>query len=85
MAHASEVAELLDDLTVGASTVVVDLTPLAFIDSSGIHALVRPRSDTARIELVCPAGNVRRVLEVTKLERVLPVYDTLDEALAATA
>jgi anti-anti-sigma factor len=82
MAHAAEVAGVLNDLAAGGSPIVVDLTPLEFIDSSGIHALVRPRSDTARIELVCPPGNVRRVLEVTKLERVLQVYDTLDEALA---
>jgi anti-anti-sigma factor len=84
MAHASEVAGLLDDLAAGGNAIVVDLTPLEFIDSSGIHALVQPRSDSARIELVCPPGNVRRVLEVTKLERVLQVYDTLDEAFAAT-
>jgi anti-anti-sigma factor len=84
MAHASEVAGLLDDLAAGGTAIVVDLTPLEFIDSSGIHALVRPRSDSARIELVCPPGNVRRVLEVTKLERVLQVYNTLDEAFAAT-
>jgi anti-sigma B factor antagonist len=83
MAHAPEVAELLDDLAAGGNAVVVDLTSLEFIDSSGIHALVRPRSDGARIELVCPPGNVRRVLEVTKLERVLQVHDTLDKALAA--
>ena len=84
MAHASEVAGLLDDLSDGGQQIVVDLTDLEFIDSSGIHALVRPRSDSARIELVCPPGNVRRVLEVTKLERVLQVHDTLDEALAVT-
>lgn len=84
MAHASEVATLLDDLSDGGQQIVVDLTDLEFIDSSGIHALVRPRSGSARIELVCPPGNVRRVLEVTKLERVLQVHDTLDEALAAT-
>ena len=83
MAHASEVAGLLDDLAAGGNPVVVDLTSLEFIDSSGIHALVRPRSDNARIELVCPPGNVRRVLEVTKLERVLQVHDSLDEALTA--
>ncbi len=83
MAHATEVTGLLDDLAASGQPIVVDLTELEFIDSSGIHALVRPRSDSARIELVCPPGNVRRVLEVTKLERVLQVHDTLDAALAA--
>jgi anti-sigma B factor antagonist len=85
MSTAQEVAETLDELAAARNPIVVDLTALAFIDSSGIHALLRPRPDEASIELVCPPGNVRRVLEVTKLEQVLPVHDTLDDALAATA
>jgi anti-sigma B factor antagonist len=84
MAHSDAVAETLDGLVGGGGAVVVDLTGLAFIDSSGIHALLRPRPQ-ATIVLVCPPGNVRRVLEVTKLENVLPLHDTLDDALAATA
>ena len=85
MAHAPSVGDLLDELAGSGNPVVVDLTALSFIDSSGIHALLRPRPQEATFELVCPAGNVRRVLEVTKLERVLRVHDTLDEALAAAA
>ncbi len=85
MAHAPAVGDLLDELAGNGNPVVVDLTALSFIDSSGIHALLRPRPQEATFELVCPAGNVRRVLEVTKLERVLRVHDTLDEALAAAA
>lgn len=85
MANADAVAETLDELARSGSAVVVDLANLSFIDSSGIHALLRPRPYDGSFELVCPAGNVRRVLEVTKLEHVLPVHDTLDDALAATA
>jgi anti-sigma B factor antagonist len=85
MAHAPAVGDLLDELAGSGNPVVVDLTALSFIDSSGIHALLRQRPQEATLELVCPAGNVRRVLEVTKLERVLRVHDTLDEALAAAA
>ena len=83
MANADAVAEVLDGLVDDGHPVVVDLTELAFIDSSGIHALLRPRAPDDAIEVVCPPGNIRRVLEVTKLERVLPVHDTLDEALAS--
>jgi anti-anti-sigma factor len=84
MANADQVAELLDEVgNEGGGTIVVDLSGLSFIDSSGIHALLRPRPHDAAVELVCPPGNVRRVLEVTKLERVLPVHDTLAQALAA--
>ncbi len=85
MANVDAVAEVLDELAGSGSPIVVDISALAFIDSSGIHALLRPRPYDNTIELVCPPGNVRRVLEVTKLEHVLPVHDTLDDALAATA
>jgi anti-sigma B factor antagonist len=85
MSSAKAVAETLDELAAAGRPIVVDLTTLEFIDSSGIHALLRPRPDEASIGLVCPPGNVRRVLEVTKLEQVLPVHDTLDDAFAATA
>ena len=85
MVNAPTVAETLDALVAGGHPVVVDLTELAFIDSSGLHALLRPRGDDGAIELVCPPGNIRRVLELTKLEHVLQVYDTLDAALAAAA
>ena len=82
MANAATVAEMLDALADPARPVIVDLSELAFIDSSGIHAIVSPRSEQGVIALVCPPGNIQRVLSVTKLDRVLPLYETLDQALA---
>jgi anti-anti-sigma factor len=82
MANAPIVAETLDALAESARPIVVDLSELDFIDSSGIHAIVSPRPQQT-IVLVCPPGNIARVLSVTKLDRVLPLYETVDEALAA--
>jgi anti-sigma B factor antagonist len=84
MAHAPTVVETLDALADHERPVVVDLTDLTFIDSSGIHAILRPRPQQGSVLLVCPPGNIQRVLTVTKIDRVLPVYETLDEALTAT-
>lgn len=83
MAHAPAVAEALDGLADADRTVIVDLSELTFIDSSGIHSILRPRPDQGVVVLVCPPGNIQRVLSVTKIDRVLSVYETLDEALAA--
>lgn len=83
MAHAPTVAETLDVLADNERPVIVDLTDLTFIDSSGIHAILRPRPQQGAVLLVCPPGNIQRVLNVTKIDRVLPVYETIDEALAA--
>jgi anti-anti-sigma factor len=83
MAHAPTVAETLDALSDHERPVIVDLTELTFIDSSGIHAILRQRPQQGSVLLVCPPGNIQRVLSVTKIDRVLPVYETLDGALAA--
>jgi len=83
MEHARSVAETLERLANGARAIVVDLSDLSFIDSSGIHAILQSRPRQGEIVLVCPPGNVKRVLDVTKIDRVLPIYDTLDGALAA--
>jgi anti-anti-sigma factor len=85
MVHAPVVAETLDALADNERAVVVDLSELTFIDSSGIHAILRPRPQHGTVLLVCPPGNIHRVLSVTKIDRVLSVYETVDEALAAVA
>ena len=79
---AGELTAQLDVLVAGGRPVVVDLTALSFIDSGGLHALMKPRPD-ARVSVVCPQGNVSRVMSVVQLEHVLPVYERLDDALAA--
>jgi anti-sigma B factor antagonist len=83
LAHAATVADTLEELTAETSVVVVDLTDLTFIDSSGIHAILAPRPGQEAVVLVCPPGNVRRVFDLTRLDRVVPFYESLDEALAA--
>ncbi len=84
MANAPLVSQALDELADTGRPVIVDLSELVFIDSSGIHAIVSPRSQLT-LAIVCPPGNIQRVFSVTKLDRVLPLYETLDEALAELA
>ena len=70
LASSDRLTELLAELS--DQTVVVDLSELTFIDSSGIAALVaaKDRLRTAGRELVLtrPQPNVDRVLEITGLE-----------------
>jgi hypothetical protein len=44
---------------------------------------MRPVPGDRRIGLVCPDGNVSRVLSIVRIEQVMPVYERLDDALAA--
>jgi anti-sigma B factor antagonist len=80
-------AKLVDLVNDGTGSVVVDLTPVAFMDSTGLSVLLaahkRAQADGHSIRLACPAGPVLRVLQLTGMERVLPVYGSLAEAVAA--
>jgi anti-anti-sigma factor len=69
------------------SPVVIDLTECEFIDSTGLatllHGAGRERAGAGRVALVSSPGEVRKLLELTAIDRTIPVFETLDEALAA--
>jgi anti-sigma B factor antagonist len=65
--------------------VIVTLNEITYIDSTGIkalldvHRLLRQRSQ--RLVLADPTSMVRKVIEITALEKVIPVYASLEEAM----
>ena len=65
--------------------VIVDLTQVSFMDSTGLNALVlaRRKAETSSGELrlvgACPL--IRKVLRITGLERVFPLYSTIEESI----
>lgn len=88
LATAPQLRAKLTDLVDNATgSVVVDLTPVAFIDSTGLEALLaahrRGRARGQTIQLVCPEGQALRVLRLTGIETVFPVHGSLVEALGA--
>jgi anti-sigma B factor antagonist len=83
------IAKLAAALTPGVSMVIADMTSTIFCDTSGVRALVqaydRAVTDDIGFRLAIPAdGSVRRVLELTGIIRLLPVYLGLDEAIATS-
>jgi anti-anti-sigma factor len=85
MANATELQAALDAaLADGAGVFVVDLTEVAFLDSSGINVLLRARALLGRAErelvLICPAGSVLRVLEIVRLVDLIPTFPTREGA-----
>jgi anti-sigma B factor antagonist len=66
--------------------VVVDLTRLSFIDSSGIGLLIqafRVDEDRPRLHTVIARGSqIERVFRIAGIDRALPLYFDRDEALA---
>jgi len=76
---------ILDMVEQNIRTIVVDLSQVEFMDSSGLSALVSGMKALRRIEgrlNICNANaQIRTALRLTMLDRVLPVYDSLDMAL----
>ena len=62
-----------------ARTIVVDLSDLAFINSSGVHLLVdaelRSRADANGLTLLRGSPTVQRVLQICGVETALPFTD----------
>ena len=66
-------------------TFVVDMTRTRFCDSAGMHALVdahkRARAEGGQVLLAVSGAAVPRILEITGIDRVLPRFDSVAEAL----
>jgi anti-anti-sigma factor len=70
-----------------ARGVVVDMTDLEFIDSSGVSMLFglarRVGSRRQELRVVAPAGRpVARVLDIVEFRRAAPVHADVDSAVA---
>jgi anti-sigma B factor antagonist len=73
----------------GHRALVVDMTRTRFCDSSGLHVLIaahkRAQAEDREVRLVMPGTPVLRVFALTGMDRVIPNFTTLADALAATA
>ncbi|GHE68548.1 STAS domain-containing protein [Streptomyces spiralis] len=66
---------------------IADLSELTYTDAEALSPLVTAHTmlerDGGELRLICPEGRVERILEASGLARVLPVFPSLDAALAA--
>lgn len=64
-------------------TLVVDLAGVGHVDSSGVGTFVeikhRAERRGTRLALACMPPRVRAVFEITRLDRVFTIVDSLDE------
>lgn len=67
------------------SKFVVDLSDVEYCDSSGLSAILLAfrilQSNGGHIRLANPSKNVRTLIEISQLDRVLPIFDTVDSAI----
>jgi anti-sigma B factor antagonist len=83
-------AERLQSLlstTIGQGNVVVDLSKVTFMDSTGLSAMIvayrRGQDAQHTLRLAGAQGPVRRVLEITQLDIVLEHHDDVGDAVEA--
>ena len=73
---------LLDE---NISNILVDLSQVAYIDSSGLWALFeghkKASQKNGKLVLLAPNSDVRRVLDITKMSKKIEIYDSEAEAL----
>lgn len=78
-------AALTDATDKGRQDMIVDLTQLEFLDSTGLGALIgahrRAAEHGGTLRLVVHEGPIARLLNITGLIRVFAVYHSLEDAL----
>jgi len=80
-------AAAADTSQAGTPQVVVDLSGVEFLDSTGLSALVfglkRARERGGDLSVVCQHRQILKVLDITGLSRILQVYGEIPEATGA--
>ena len=77
--------ELLLGLVRQGRSVLVDLSAVGYIDSSGVASLIEAfqlaRRNGTGFALVSPTPSALRVLQLARLDRVFTIHATLQDAL----
>jgi anti-sigma B factor antagonist len=80
-------AAITDAIDSGATSLVIDLSDTTFIDSMTLGVLLgavkRLRPVGGRVSVVCTDPNIRRIFEITLLDRVFALHDSRETALEA--
>lgn len=78
-------AKMLDVALDDRRTIIVDLTRVSAIDSTGLNVLIRVHEQCAvrkaNMAVVYTSKNVRRIFSVLSLENVFRTFTTVDAAL----
>ena len=81
------IAALNDAVTDTTGAVLVDLSAVEFMDSTGLALLIRAQRRMSRrgrgFAVVCPDGPVRRIFELTDMVEALRVRPSREAAVSA--
>jgi anti-sigma B factor antagonist len=78
--------EVLSELA-SIPRLLIDLSEVPFMDSAGLGALIggirRAREASGEVTVACSRPTLTRLLHTTGFDRIVPVTQTVDEAVAA--
>ena len=82
----SQFREVLAELA-AAPRLLIDLSEVPFMDSAGLGALIggirRAREADGDVSVACSRPTLTRLLHTTGFDRIVPVTETLEEAVEA--
>lgn len=71
----------------GAKQILVNLANVEYLDSTALGVLIgglkRMREMDGNMTLVCPSPRIRRVFEITGLDKIFDIYQSESEAADA--
>ncbi len=87
LANSRAARKILLDAVAKSGGVVVDLSRVGYVDSSGIASLIEAlqtsRKKGGTFVLVALSEGASRVLELARLDKIFTIYPSLEEGLAA--
>ena len=78
-------AEFTIILSEGVTKLIVDMSEVEYCDSSGLSALLLAfrilQAEGGKIIIASPQKSVKTLIEISQLNRILPFYATVEEAM----
>jgi anti-sigma B factor antagonist len=79
--------KLRDLLANGKKNIIIDLSKVEYMNSSGLgmmtSALSTVKNSEGNLKLANPAERIKSLLNITKLNQLFKTYNSLDEAVAS--
>ena len=80
---------VVDLVAAGQVDLILDLTDVEFLDSTGLGVLVgalnRVRANDGSLALVLTQERILKIFEITGLRKVFPIHQTVAEAVGAAS
>jgi anti-sigma B factor antagonist len=86
IANGGELRVMIDScLGGGAEQLIVDLSGIRFMDSSGLNVLIGTarRLGSGSFGVVVSRPSIRKILSITGIDHIIPIFESVADAVAA--